>query len=229
MAQPLAHGPGKIDCWLARWRYPIALIVGLLFALATMAVPAGCAASLTPPAAPADPVAVYLVDHGRTPSLVLPAGEGVSVRYVYGEWQWYALNREGPGRAVAALLWPTRGTLGRQYLPGPATLESVQEEMQLPTSAIHELLVERERAQRLRQRLDADFENSAHSLVINERRGLSFVPHPHNYTYFWNSNHAVASWLRELDVEVRGPTFVSNWNVRPPPTPGRVHAIPVDP
>jgi hypothetical protein len=39
------------------------------------------------------------------------------------------------------------------------------------------------------------------------------VHHPRAYTAFWNSNHAVASWLRELGITTRGPSFGANWRV----------------
>jgi hypothetical protein len=74
--------------------------------------------------------------------------------------------------------------------------------------------VERERAESLERRLDEYFERSADTLVRNPDQGLDFVHHPDRYTYFWNSNHQVAGWLRELGCEVRGPSFNSIWDVR---------------
>lgn len=61
-------------------RAPLLLVLLLL---------AGCAGRLTPPEAPVSPVTVYLLDHGRHASLVLPRREGGMVRYSYGEWRWY--------------------------------------------------------------------------------------------------------------------------------------------
>jgi len=43
---------------------------------------------------------------------------------------------------------------------------------------------------------------------------MDFVPHPHNYTYFHNSNHVTAGWLRELGCDVRGPAVDSRWEVK---------------
>lgn len=51
---------------------------------------AGCVAHVQPPRVERGAQKVFLVDHGRHPSLVLPHGEGRAVRYAYGDWKWFA-------------------------------------------------------------------------------------------------------------------------------------------
>jgi hypothetical protein len=107
-----------------RWvnRSGVLLLACALFILFAIA-PMGCTTKVIPPANLAEPRKVFLLDHGRTPSLVLTTDDGTMVRYVYGDWRFYALMETGPLSAVAAVLWPTRGTLGRDEMAGPATPE----------------------------------------------------------------------------------------------------------
>jgi hypothetical protein len=176
----------------------------------------GCVTVLVPPAAHRlqDPVAVYVLDHGRTPSLVLPDGRGGGMtRYAYGDWNWYALEKRRLLDGIAALFLPTRGAVGRKDLPGPPTPAGVREQVPIPIDHLHVLLVEREAALRLRTRLDRIFEQNQQTLVFNEADGLEFVHHPRRYCALSNSNHALADWLREIGVRVRGPAAFSRWAV----------------
>lgn len=157
----------------------IALIAGLVIGaqLVPLAIPT------TVPARPAFPVTVYLVDYGRTAGLVLPAGSDRMIAYVYGNWRYYALRRQGPVAAVAAILWPTQGALGRKEIAGPPGKDTV------------------------RAGLDAEIEN-LYALDVEADADA--------YTYWTNSNHKTAAWLRELGCKVRGPAFNSLWRVRDP-------------
>lgn len=64
---------------------------------------AGCTAHVIPPSGLTAPVSVYVLNHGRHSSLVLP-GESGWRRYAYGDWQWYAENRTGLMQGAAALV-----------------------------------------------------------------------------------------------------------------------------
>ena len=57
------------------------------------------------------------------------------------------------------------------------------------------------------------YQSRSDTAVVNVPYGMNFVQHPRPYTYFWNSNHAVASWLRELGCQTRGLAFHSIWHV----------------
>jgi hypothetical protein len=183
-------------------------LVGLALLLAL----AGCSTTIIPPQRVEEPVTVFVVDKGRTPSLVVPGGAGDLVRYTYGEWRWYALNETGALRGLAALFWPTQGALGRAVLSGDQTLGTVQRHLPgaveiLPVTV--ELALVRRFAQRMEQLYAEQRDTEVHAPHVR----LYFVQHPRRYTWFWNSNHAVASWLRELGCETRGLSYRSQWSV----------------
>jgi hypothetical protein len=115
---------------------------------------AGCATVVTPPPAPLDPVEVFLLDHGRTPSLILPAADGEAVRWAYGDWRWYALGEHGVGEALAALFRPTRAGLGREGLEVPPRAPAVRAAVSVEIDSLYPIRVERRAATALAERLD---------------------------------------------------------------------------
>lgn len=173
----------------------------------------GCVTTVTPPASARDPVSVFLVDHGRTPSLVLPAESGGAVRYAYGDWAWYARRRTGSGDALRALFVESEGTLGRRELATPATARGVREGLEVGIEHLYEIRVERGRAAALRRRLEGLYEANLATEVNTPSVGLSFVRHPEPYTARHNSNTVAAGWLRELGCRVEGPALVSRWRI----------------
>ena len=185
---------------------PLVAVLLLVWALAS------CATTITPRATLSDPVEVFVVDHGRTTSLVVPATDGKLHRYAYGDWDWYALGRHGFWQGTKALLWPTQGALGRGLLDGPATIENVRRQVPEPEEILW-VPVERARLVAFETRMQALYDSGRDSEVSNPDVGMSFVRHPQAYTVFRNSNHAVASWLRELGNTTRGFSFGANWRV----------------
>lgn len=171
----------------------------------------GCVTVISPPQGTTDPVEVYVVDHGRTSSLVVPSEHGM-LRYAYGDWAYYALGQKDLFHGIAALLWPTRSGLGRAELVGTASAETVS--TSVPSiQSLHRVRVERARLRAFEQSMEALYAAGREREVENSLAGLTFVPHPRPYTYFWNSNHAVAGWLRELGCLTRGASFLANWRV----------------
>jgi hypothetical protein len=191
------------------WRWTGGAVVVLLILLAPLLFDT----VIIPPAEPPDPVTVFLLDHGATPTLVVPRSDGRLVRYAYGDWQYYALANNHALRGIAALVWPTQGTLGRQALDGPGGARNVRRQVPSAIETLHEIRVSREAADRLVTRLDALYEQYRRTEVENAPYGMHFVHHPRRYTYFKNSNHAVAGWLEELGCVTRGPAFYSRWRV----------------
>ena len=177
---------------------------------------AGCATVVQPPPAPADPVEVYLLDHGRTPSLVLPSGDAELTRWAYGDWRWYALGERGVAEAAAALFRPTQAGLGRQELAVPRQASAVREAVAVQIERLYPLRVERRQVEALAERLARLFRLHSDTLEASEDSGLDFVHHPVPYTLFHNSNRVVADWLRELGCEVRGRAILSRWRLKPP-------------
>ena len=181
--------------------------------LPVLAVPIGCTTTVVTPAAVKRPVTVYLLDHGRTPSLVLPADSGKMVRYMYGDWEWYARSNTNAWRGFLALFVPTQGTLGRDAFPAVDSAGAVREAVAVGIDELFAIEVERGRAWELHQALESQFAAKRDESVWSEGNRARFVPHPQKYTYFTNSNHMVAGWLRELGCETRGPAFHSRWKV----------------
>jgi hypothetical protein len=111
-----------------------------------------------------------------------------------------------------AILIPSQAALGRKRHPGPLTSDAVTRHINV---AIEEALyfnVEADAAQALIERLDTIFHANIDSRVVNRAYGLEFVPHPEPYSWPHNSNSVVAGWLREMGVEVEGPTLLAMWD-----------------
>jgi hypothetical protein len=181
-------------------------------AVLALALLAGCATTIVPPAVP-DTVDVFLLDHGRTTSLVVPAPDNRMVRYAYGDWNWYALGNTGAIDGLRALVGPTPAAFGRQDLRGPANETTIRSRF-LPAYIVnlHAVPVGRREADALRTRLDA-LHRKNRAIAVATTNEFVFVPDARPYSYFHNSNHVVAQWLRELGCETRGPAFSSEWRV----------------
>jgi hypothetical protein len=174
---------------------------------------AGCATTVIPPERSADLAEVYVVDHGKTSSLIIPASGGGMLRYAYGDWNYYALGRRELRYGIAALFWPTHSGLGRAELRGVAGEPTVRAQA-FSIESVHPVPVGLARVREFEQRMEALYSERRDTEVENPVTGLSFVHHPRDYTYLWNSNHAVASWLRELGCKTQGPSFRASWRVR---------------
>jgi len=175
---------------------------------------AACTTTIIPPDPKMvrEPVEVILLTQGYHSSLVLPAN-GQVVRYAYGDWAWYARQQYDPLTMVAALLLPSQATLGRSVMPGPLDADHLQDSFTVAFDRSWIITVERSRVQALRDHLDELHRRHGDTAIDNEAWGLTFVHHPCAYSYFHNSNHAVAHWLSELGCTVRGPAFTASWVV----------------
>lgn len=205
-------------------RGPRGARLGIAIAAAALASPlAACTTTIVPPAAPAAPQAVFVLDHGRHASLVVPGPDGGIVRYSYGDWRWYALRKTGPLQGTSAVLWPTRAALGRRELPGPPEADAVVRQVRVGIEGLYEVTVDAGRVEALRRDLDSIFHAGAETRVDNPAYDLEFVHHPKPYWLFRMSNQMVARWLEALGCRVRGPALFSRWRVEgegadgPPP------------
>lgn len=185
----------------------LALIVAVLSPLA------GCATVVTPPAAPERPAPVFVVDHGRHTSLVLPDGDGGLVRYAYGDWRYYAEGERGVRAGFNALVGRTLSALGRRELAGPADPDVVIDRLRVKVAQVHVVHVEAAAVERLRARLDAIFYAAADALLYNPQMDLEFVPYPVAYSLRHNSNRILAEWLVELGCEVSRYPVLAGWRV----------------
>jgi hypothetical protein len=188
----------------------------------------GCAGRLTPPEASVAPVTVYLLDHGRHASLVLPRREGGMVRYSYGEWRWYVEGERHLLAGASALLWPTASGLGRGVHETITTRGELAGLAPEGLVRVYPLVAEEARVVALKRRLDAHFEAPGVAPVYSEEFDLAFVPYPRAYWLTHQSNLVTARWLRSLDVEVRGIPWLSNWRLEAPPHPIDQPPTPID-
>ncbi len=174
-----------------------------------------CTTVIVPPAAPAEPLPVFVIDHGRHASLVLPLGDEGMVRYSYGEWDYYARVKTGVGDASAAVLWPTQAGLGRRELTGLPGMSGVRRQVH-GIEQLHRVIVESSKIERLRDQLDSIHEANSETLIYNSAYNLEFVHHPTGYWALHNSNQAVAAWLEALGCLVEGAAVFSKWALKPP-------------
>lgn len=192
-----------------RWRLMILLLLTVI--VAAQVVPYAIPTTVVPPAHPENPATVFLIDYGRTPSLVLTVADDKMVAYVYGDWKYYALRQQGAFESVAAVMWPTQGGLGRKEIAGPPSADTVRAGIGLEIEHLYDFQVEQQALARLHAKLDRLYHDQFSTATASY--GMTFVHHPEAYTYWSNSNHRTADWLRDLGCEIKGPAFSSSWRV----------------
>lgn len=162
------------------------------------------------------PRPVFLLDHGRHTSLVLTRADESMIRYLYGDWRWYALQDTGLCRAFPTLFAETQATLGRRELRGPPEESSIRRQVPVTIRRVHEMPAPADRIDSLAFRLDKRFRAAIETLHYNADYDLEFVHDPKPYTLGDNSNHVVANWLRQLDFEVTGNPIFGCWRLTTP-------------
>jgi len=172
----------------------------------------GCSTRLEIKNEPTDPVVVYLLDHGIHSSLVLPRNKGDEyVEYAFGEWKWFAQNKDAWYRVPAVLFWPTEGTLGRIEYKGAGAKDSFRKGR--GEIIIHSLNASKKRVRDLLEILDKKYENKQASEIFNQHYGMKFVPDNRSF-YLWRTcNHLVAQWLEILDYGISGSVILSSWDI----------------
>ncbi len=178
---------------------------------------AGCGFTVHPPSRPDDPAPVFLLDHGRHSSLVLPMSTDKMVRYSYGDWDWYALRQTGLAQGSRTLFSPSPAALGRKKLRISPSEEEVRLSVPVAIENVFLISAEYQNVTRLRNKLEKIFEENQHTLLHNPAFDLDFVRHPAPYTLNNNSNTMVAKWLRELGADVLGNGPFSRWKIKENP------------
>ncbi|HRP96045.1 MAG TPA: hypothetical protein PL143_07320 [Rhodocyclaceae bacterium] len=168
---------------------------------------------IVPPPTPAEPVSVFVLDHGYHASLVLPLEAGGAVRYSYGDWDYYALGRTGPRSGLRALLRRTPAALARQWIAGPLEHAAIRRQVSVAVVSMHEVRVEAAAAWRLGGELDEVFAHAAPTQHYDGVYDMYFVRHPTPYTLAHNSNHMVKRWLERLGCKVAGAAVLSAWRL----------------
>ncbi len=200
----------------------------------------GCTTTIRPPTDLQNPVTIALLDHGRHASLLLgpvsrddpstapstaPAATqrtretepaDAPVLYAFGDWRYFALGEATFLRGVAAMLWPTPGTLGRKLLDPTIAIEdpAVGRYLGLGVEHIYLIQVERAEVAALRARLHEPFASQVDQWVVNPGyASVTYVPYQDRYSLLYNCNHAVAAWLTALGCEVRSVSIDSAWRL----------------
>ena len=176
-----------------------------------MAVAAGCSATITPPVSPPRPTAVYLCDYGYHSSLLLPVGHGAFVEYLYGDWDWAALNQTGVWPAVRAALFSSRAALGRRYV---YVGDEPVRPMTVPATFTR-LVVDGAKADRLQRSLDARWSAHADTAVYTGAAGAYYVyvQDEQSYGLLHNCNRVTADWLEATGCRADGLAVTSHFDL----------------
>ncbi len=190
-------------------------VISLLIAGATVFT--GCTNSITLPRIQSSQssINIALLDYGRHSSLVLPASDdGGAIEFAYGEWEWYALQRDSMLRILPTLAIPTQGTIGQnRWDQGDAQWVGETKHELGETEAIYIITVESHLAESLVTQLQDRYNRNAESARISESYGLTFVPDERAYWLFHNCNHEVVDWLRQLGCTIKGNGIYSDFKI----------------
>lgn len=182
--------------------------------------------SITPPSGVADPVTVFVADHGIHTSLILPRTDGQLAQFSYSRFDWAALDYDQWYRSLGAIMVPGPGTVGTRDFPGPPTFENLTHQFELtnnhpPVQAIYPIQVSAARCGQVLTLLETRWSEHQDTMVLNEKRGLRFVKDATSYSLFHNCNHEVAQWLRDLGCDVSGAGMTADVSVKAlPPDSG---------
>jgi hypothetical protein len=173
----------------------------------------GCGgARITPPACPADPASVFVADYGRHSSLILPSPvDGKLHEYTFGDFDWFALNRNAWHDALDALFCSDGAALGWRTLDPADDAESLARSTSAPR--VLQLQVARDRASRLLEKIDARYRRHLPSQVFNPLMSLHFVRDDERYSWGNNCNHVTARWLEALGCTLRGSRMTSHFRL----------------
>ncbi len=176
----------------------------------------GCATYVYPPVAPKNPTTIYLCDYGIHSSLLLPTGDGKFVEYVYGDWDYAALNETDPVHTLKALTISWEPALGRRFLKPPPG----QEVPQPPNrpNAIEPLILDGDLVKQQVQRLDQRYHERIDTAYVNEFPNyyFTFVVDDQRYSLLHNCNTLTGENLRNMGCYVAGYPILSNFIVMPP-------------
>ena len=181
----------------------------------------GCATIVFPPGGLADPAPVFITDYDRHSSLVFPTGDGRLVEFGYGQFDWYALEKDEWWRVPALLFVPQQGPLAREEWQGPPTVRGVASGRRV--QEILRVEVELADRERLLTRLEKRFAAASATRVRNDHYGLTFVCDDDDYCVLHSCNSAVAEWLRELGCCVPEESVSANYELRSPGSAPRWH------
>jgi hypothetical protein len=167
-----------------------------------------CSWQVVSPDSVQEPATVYVSIYGRHTRLALPDGPGHYVEYGFGDWRFYAEAERNVLTGVQALFFSSGSTLSRRELAQPGASELHRHFSSNRTEAIEVPAIQ---ARQLGESLQAAW-NQAQGEQLNQG-ALAFRRTPIHYSLFHNSNHQTARWLEQLQCDVRGIPFWSDFRV----------------
>ncbi len=206
-------------------QFAILLLLSLILAT-------GCTNTITIPQNLNQPQSVYILDYGRHSSLLIPTTQPTQhppqfIEYAYGEWNWYAHQKDGFFNTFPTLFWPTTGTLGRNTWTLTDPIQTQNTDDQISTAAaqhfqaetVFTIPVEASEVTYLLDNLNSRFtQDPEQTPIYNEDFKLYFIPEKKvKYTLFHNCNHEVVDWLRALGCTVQGNGTFADFKINPPP------------
>lgn len=189
-------------------RHPGSQTFRLLALLGLLSLIQACSWSVIPPEPTAESATVYLSVYGRHTRLALPDESGHYVEYGFGDWRFYAEEQRTLFTGIQALFFSTGSTLSRRELPDPGQTDLRRHFLSIRTEAIE---VPSHLARQLRDELMQNWEKAAGEQL--SQGALVFRRAPRHYSLFHNSNHQTAQWLEQLQCDVQGAPFWSNFEV----------------
>lgn len=181
-------------------------------ALGIVPIAGGCATTVTPPASPADPVAVFLAVNGKHSSLMVERDSGRVTEFGYTSWSWSVQKRDWWLAALPTMVLPNDGALCVNERPGP--LEETRVRTQTGAVGLFPIRVSRAALRTLLEKLDSVYAAGGEKSVLDAPTGWVYVKDEHPYWVLHTCNDAVATWLRELGCQVQGPAVYLNFEVR---------------
>ncbi|MFN6517393.1 MAG: DUF2459 domain-containing protein [Nostoc sp. CreGUA01] len=166
---------------------------------------------IIPPTDRKQAIAVYVLDFYWHSELVLPNSNGGLIVYAYGDWNYFALNKQNLRNALAALFIPTKGAFGRGKL---SNIDKLQEMVANKNAKLLSFKVAETKAIQLAQSLDKRFLKNIDKLIENYQIGLTFVQDDQKYHILHNSNHELVAWLKDLDCQINGLVLWANFRVQ---------------
>lgn len=188
------------------------MLPSLPTAVAMTMMMGGCTVTVHPPLAPEHPVDVFIIDYGRHSSLLLPETHGtLLIEFTYGDWNWFALERDDPLDIFPTLFLPTQGTLGRWEWNVEPRVDSLK--WAIPSERIHPVTVSGEAVAALLDRLETRFRTKLQTQRESELYQLVFVHDDRPYSLLNHCIHTTRQWLEELGCQTSGMALVADFRI----------------
>ncbi len=187
--------------------------VGILF-LGTFVT--GCATRVFPPKAPPSPTTIYLCDYGEHSGLLLPNGDGRFVEYVYGDWDYAALNKTDPWHTFVALFFSPQPALGRRYLT-PKPGEAFPHPPNNP-HGISPLVVSNDKLVATVKTMDERYQKHVDTALYNDAPNYdyTFVKDDQPYRMWHSCNQLTVTNLKSMNCDIGGFPILANFLVEAP-------------